>query len=97
MMALLDVFIEKQDAKSLYSLSYLLRCINGKCWEDSPNELRQLDGIGPASVKKFCTHNILSLKDAKALTSSQIEYFLGLKLELETKLREILPRCPTYN
>ena len=50
-MALLDVFIEKQDAKSLYSLSYLLRCINGKCWEDSPNELRQLDGIGPASVK----------------------------------------------
>lgn len=94
MMALLDVFIEKQDAKSLYSLSYLLRCINGKCWEDSPNELRQLDGIGPASVKKFCTHNILSLKDAKALTSSQIEYFLGLKTGAGNKIKRNIASVP---
>ncbi|CAX43655.1 ATP-dependent DNA helicase, putative [Candida dubliniensis CD36] len=94
MMALLDVFIEKQDAKSLHSSSYLLRCVNGKCWEDSPNELRQLDGIGPASVKKFCTHNILSLNDAKALTSSQIEYFLGLKTGAGNKIKRNIASLP---
>ncbi|KAL6452393.1 HFM1 ATP-dependent DNA helicase MER3 [Candida maltosa Xu316] len=93
-MAVLDVFIEKKDSKSLHSSGYLLRCINGRCWEDSPNELRQLDGIGPASVKKFCNHNVLSLEDAKSLTTTQIEYYLGLKTGAGNKIRKNIMTLP---
>ncbi|RCK55185.1 ATP-dependent DNA helicase MER3 [Candida viswanathii] len=94
MMALLEVFIEKKDAASLNSLNYLLRCINGKCWEGSPNELRQLEGVGPVSVKKFCNHNVLSLEDTKSLTNTQIEYYLGLKTGAGSKIKKNIQSLP---
>lgn len=94
MMALLEVCVEKKDAVSLRSVNYLLRCINGRCWEDSPNELRQLDGVGPASVKKFCNHNVLSLEDARSLTNTQLEYYLGLKTGGGSKIKKNIQSLP---
>ena len=95
MTATLDVFVERKDAVSLRSLSYLLRCLHGKCWEGSPNELRQLEGVGSVAVKKFVNHNILSLKDAKCLSSSQIEYFLSLKTGAGNRIKKSIMLIPS--
>ncbi|RLV95616.1 ATP-dependent DNA helicase MER3 [Spathaspora sp. JA1] len=94
MMAMLDVMVEKADSITLRNSSYLYRCINGKCWEDSPNELRQLEGVGPVAVKNFIEHNILCLEHAQKLSSTQIENILGWKIGAGNKLRHNLQALP---
>ncbi|CAK9438230.1 uncharacterized protein LODBEIA_P24840 [Lodderomyces beijingensis] len=97
MTAILDVFVERKDGISLRNSSYLMRCIQGRCWEGSPNELRQLEGVGPAAMKKFVNHHVLSLADAKSLTHSQIEYFLGLKTGASNKIKKSLASIPVIS
>ncbi|CAI5757867.1 unnamed protein product [Candida verbasci] len=94
LMVMLDVFVEKKDAGSLINTSCLLRCVNGKCWEDSSDELRQIDGVGTVNAKKFFKHGINSLNDGRSLNSSQIEYFLDLKTGAGMKIYKILSSFP---
>lgn len=77
--SIIDVFSHKKDSESLNSCLVFNRCLNGKCWEGSPMELRQFEGIGLAYVRKLVNHNINSIADAKILTSQQLEYYLGVK------------------
>ena len=92
--AMMDVFVEKKDAKSLINLGYVMRSIAAKGWEGSPNELKQLDTIGIQSIKKFVNHNVLTLMDAKMLSQTQIEQFLGLKVGAGAKLKKSLSLVP---
>lgn len=92
--AMMDVFVEKKDAKSLINLGYVMRSITAKGWEGSPNELKQLDTIGIQSIKKLINHNVLTLMDAKALSQTQLELFLGLKVGAGAKLKRVLSLIP---
>lgn len=92
--AMMDVFVEKKNAKSLINLGYVMRSITAKGWEGSPNELKQLDTVGIQSIKKLVNHNVLTLMDAKALSQTQIEQFLGLKVGAGAKLKRALSSIP---
>ncbi|ODV61507.1 DNA helicase [Ascoidea rubescens DSM 1968] len=76
---MIDTFSEKKDSTSLLNTLKLWRCVTGKCWEDSPMVLRQLEGIGLAYVRKFVNHDVLSFKNLIKLDSTTIEYFLRMK------------------
>ncbi|KAI5955898.1 HFM1 [Candida jiufengensis] len=93
--AIMDVFVEKKDAISLINSSFIMRSISGKGWEGSPNELRQLDGVGIAAMKKLVNHNVLSIMEAKSLTQSQIEHYMGIKVGAGAKYKKILTQIPT--
>lgn len=85
---LVDSFVYKKDHISLLNTLLLLRCINGRCWEKSPMELRQLSGIELSDVKKIAQHNVNSLLDAKNLNSVQLGHFL----EKETEAVDIITK-----
>lgn len=91
---MIDVFREQKDSISLINAMSLNRSIIGKCWENSPMELRQLEGIGLANVRKFVNHNVSSLKDAQSLTPQQIEYYLGCKIGSGNKVQAALSSLP---
>ncbi|KAI5966207.1 HFM1 [Candida pseudojiufengensis] len=95
--AIMDVFVEKKQAVSLINSSFLMRSISGRGWEGSPNELRQLEGVGLAAMKKFVNHNVLSIADAKSLTQSQIEHYLGIKVGAGAKHKKLLSQIPSIN
>ncbi|KAI5958246.1 HFM1 [Candida theae] len=92
--AMMDVFVEKKDAKSLINSGYIMRSISARGWEGSPNELKQLDSVGIQSIKKFVNHNVLTLMDAKMLSQVQIEQFLGLKVGAGAKIKRALSSIP---
>ncbi|CCC70090.1 hypothetical protein NCAS_0E00200 [Naumovozyma castellii] len=93
--SMIDVFIEKRDGMSLKNTLFLLRSINGNCWENTPMVLRQLKNIGLVSVRKLVRHNVNSLADMAELSENQIEYYLGLKIGSGLKIKSDLSLIPT--
>lgn len=59
-----DVFRYKKDYISLLNTLKFLRCITGRCWENSMTGLRQLSGINSGCI---------SIKEAKCLSQMQLQ------------------------
>lgn len=70
---LIDCLNETKDAIALQAALGLARCFSARCWENSPNQLRQLDGIGPVTVKKLAMANIRTLADLAVTDPHKIE------------------------
>ena len=70
---LIDCLMVRKDAVALKGALMLARCFSAKCWENSPDELRQLQGVGPAAMKKFSMANIRSLEDLASIDAHKIE------------------------
>lgn len=92
---LIDCFSEKKDFVSLLSCLSFLRCLNGKCWEDSPIALRQLEGIGIAAVRRFSNQRVKSFDDVKNLSSEKIEYYLNQRPGFGAKILNDVKNIPT--
>ena len=65
---MVDTFIEKSDGTSLKNTLFLLRSLNGHCWENTPMVLRQLKTIGLVSVRKLIRHGITNLEEMANLS-----------------------------
>ncbi|CCF60359.1 hypothetical protein KAFR_0J02950 [Kazachstania africana CBS 2517] len=94
---LTDMFIERKDGPSLESTLYLLRSVNGNCWEDSAAVLRQLKTIGLVSVRKLLNHGVTTLEDLGNLMENQIEYYLGLNTGAGNKIKKDVSLLPLLN
>lgn len=92
-----EVFALKKDAISLVNCLFLNRCIQGKAWEDTPIELRQLEGIGLKDVQKFVDQGVTSLVDAKGLKLLQIVNYLGVNIVKGRKIIAALSNIPMIN
>ncbi|CCE64212.1 hypothetical protein TPHA_0G03720 [Tetrapisispora phaffii CBS 4417] len=84
--SMIDIFISKKDGISLRNALFLLRCLNGNCWDNTPMTLRQIKNVGLVSVRKLLSHGIHSLKDVLTLSESQVEYYLNLNPGAGTKI-----------
>lgn len=73
----IDFQLETEDSVALRNALLLARCLGSKCWDDSPLQLRQLHGIGPASIRKLVNHDIKSIDDLENCSSQRIETILG--------------------
>lgn len=94
---LVDCFLEKDDFLSLINCLRLLRCINGKCWEDSSIVLRQLEGIGIAAVRRFSNHNVKSFDDVRNLSAGNIEYYLNQRPGFGAKVLKDMDNLPKFS
>lgn len=91
---MIDVFVEKKDGISLRNTLFLLRSLNGSCWEDSAMVLRQLHSIGIASVKKLIQLDVRNLEQLASLSDQQIEYYLGQKMGKVAEIKKDLTLLP---
>ncbi|AQZ12660.1 HFM1 (YGL251C) [Zygosaccharomyces parabailii] len=91
---MIDVFVEKKDGISLRNTLFLLRSLNGSCWEDSAMVLRQLHSIGIASVKKLIQLDVRNLEQLASLSDQQIEYYLGQKMFKGAEIKKDLTLLP---
>lgn len=94
---LIEVLVSKGDAISLMSCLYLNRCIQGKAWEDTPMELRQVHDIGPKYSQKLVERDIDRLIHAKGLQLLQIMKYLAVKALTGKKILEELSNIPFIN
>ncbi|GMF97587.1 unnamed protein product [[Candida] boidinii] len=89
-----EVFIERSELSLSIHALQLLRCVQGKCWENSPTVLRQIDGIGLVAIRKLSNHNIGSFPQMMKLTPQKIEYILNMKPPNGNRVLEKLARLP---
>ena len=74
---IVDCQRELQDSTSVLSALKLARCIHGKVWENTASELRQLENIGPASIRKFVNAGVRSISKLLTLPAYQIETIMS--------------------
>ncbi|CAR31099.1 ZYRO0E09812p [Zygosaccharomyces rouxii] len=91
---MVDAFIERKDGISLKNTLFLLRSVNGNCWEDSTMVLRQLKSIGLVSVRKLVHHDVNNLEQMRQISDQQIEYYLGQKRGSGSKIKRDLTLLP---
>lgn len=94
---MVDTFIEKSDGTSLRNTLFLLRSMNGHCWENTPMVLRQLKTIGLVSVRRLIRHGITNLEEIANLSDTQIEYYLNLKIGSGIKIKNDISLLPCLN
>lgn len=74
----------------------LSRCLEGKAWENSAIELRQIEGIGPASIKKLVNANVKSLQKLAEKGSTEIERILSRNPPFGTKILKSVNSVPQF-
>ncbi|AJS01574.1 CDN_1a_G0017750.mRNA.1.CDS.1 [Saccharomyces cerevisiae] len=94
---MVDTFIEKNDGTSLKNTLFLLRSLNGHCWENTPMVLRQLKTIGLVSVRRLIRHGITNLEEMGHLSDTHIEYYLNLKIGNGIKIKNDISLLPCLN
>jgi len=93
---LVDCLTETKDAVTLKNALAVARCLSAKCWENSPNQLRQLDGIGSVTVKKFAMANIRTLSDLAATEPHRIEMIASRNPPFGANILKELGNIPSF-
>lgn len=93
---LIDCLNETKDAVTLKNALAVARCLSAKCWENSPNQLRQLDGIGPATVKKFAMANIRTLFDLASTEAHRIDMIASRNPPFGANVLKELGNIPNF-
>ena len=93
---MIDVFRYKKDYVSLLNTLRFLRCVAGRCWENSVTELKQLDGIDEECIKKLRKNNVSGFAEAKYLSQLQLEYFLGIEPGTGKNIAQCLQSLPKF-
>lgn len=83
-----------KDATAVLSALKLARCMQGRVWENTASELRQLSGIGAGMVRRFVNADVRSIRKLATLEAHQIETILSRNPPYGTKLLEQVKRIP---
>jgi hypothetical protein len=72
------------------------KCVVNRTWEDSPDYLRQLDGIGPALAAKLTAAGLATFESVERALPHQLEAAVGRRspwgANLKARVRGILQR-----
>jgi ATP-dependent DNA helicase HFM1/MER3 len=93
---IIDCQQELQDAICVLNALQLARCLEGKVWENSPGEIRQLEGVGPASVRKLVIAGVRSLSKLATLQPHQIETALSRNPPFGTNILKAVKCIPQF-
>lgn len=74
---IIDCQLHLRDSISVKSALEIARCLKAKAWENSPLQLRQIEGFGPASIKKLVTAGVRSLRMLEQLEAHKIEAIMS--------------------
>lgn len=95
---IIDCQQEKRDAGCVLHALQLARCLQGRAWEDSPSELRQLsyEEIDVDSVGKLKRAGFRSILDIVEAQPHQIETALSRGPPLGTNFLQSANRIPQF-
>lgn len=74
---IIDCKLHFKDSFSVKSSLEAARCLKARVWENSPLQLRQIEGFGPASVKKLVNAGVRSLEMLEQLEAHKIETIMS--------------------
>lgn len=73
----IDCQLYVEDAVTARNALALARSLGAQVWDDSPLHIKQLDGLGPASVRKLVGAGIKSIEDLENTEPHRIEQALS--------------------
>lgn len=85
---IIDCKIHLQDSTAVRNAHELSRSFGAQAWDDSPLHMKQLHGIGPASVKKLIAANIKSIERLAEIDPHRIEGALSANPPKGTQVQE---------
>ncbi|KAI5800118.1 Sec63 Brl domain-containing protein [Geopyxis carbonaria] len=96
MQCFIDCLVQSCDGIGLTNALELSRCLRAEVWENSADELRQIDGLGPVAVKKLVNSGVWSLKMLETWKPHQIEQVLSRNPPYGSKILKFLGRIPKF-
>lgn len=91
---MIDGMVHKEDGKGLINALDLDRCLRARAWEGSAHELRQLEGLGPAAVRKMIKTGVKNLRMMEQMQPHQIESALSRNPPFGTNILKIVKGVP---
>ncbi|KAH9859567.1 hypothetical protein IAQ61_011348 [Plenodomus lingam] len=91
---IIDCQIHLGDSVSIHSAMMLERSLGSKAWDDSPLQMRQIDGIGVVAVRKFVNAGIRCMDDLEASEPHRIEALVGRNPPFGLKILEKVRQFP---
>jgi|TARA_R110002003_G_scaffold118_4_gene10543 ATP-dependent DNA helicase HFM1/MER3 len=91
---IIDCQIYLGDSISIHSALMLERSLGSRTWDDSPLQMKQIDGIGPIAVRKLVNAGIRSMEDLEACDAHRIETLLGRNPPFGMKVLELAKGFP---
>jgi ATP-dependent DNA helicase HFM1/MER3 len=74
---IIDIELCLEDSVSLRNALMLCRSLGARCWDDSPLQLKQIDRIGVAGVRRLVNANIRSIEALENTEAHRIESILA--------------------
>lgn len=92
---IIDCKLHTKDAVAAKAALEIARSLKGKAWENSPGQLRQIEGLGPVAIKKLVNSGVRSLDTLADLEPHKIETTLSRNPPFGTnvvKMARAIPR-----
>lgn len=74
---IIDCQITAGDSTSIQNALLIERSLGARAWDDSPLQMRQIEGIGVVAVRKFVNAGIRSMEDLEGSDAHRIEALIG--------------------
>lgn len=91
---IVDCKVSAGDAVAVQHALLLQRSFGASAWDDRPDQLRQIQGIGLAAARKLAVQKIYSIEDLESTESQRIDTILGRNQPFGRKLLETLKSFP---
>ncbi|KAF2104046.1 P-loop containing nucleoside triphosphate hydrolase protein [Rhizodiscina lignyota] len=90
---IIDCQIQRDDPVSARNALMLARSLGARVWDDSPLHMKQIEGIGPITVRKFVNANIKTIEDLERMESHRIEGLVSRNPPFGAKL---IDKCRAF-
>ncbi|KAF2830323.1 hypothetical protein CC86DRAFT_284183 [Ophiobolus disseminans] len=91
---IIDCQICLGDSVSIHSALLLERSLGSRIWDDSPLQMKQIEGIGVVAVRKFVNAGIRSMEDLENADAHRIETLVGRNPPFGMKVLEMVRAFP---
>jgi ATP-dependent DNA helicase HFM1/MER3 len=91
---IIDCQIHLGDSVSIHSALMLERSLGARAWDDSPLQMKQIEGIGVVAVRKFVNAGIRCMDDLEAAEPHRIEALVGRNPPFGLKVLEMVRQFP---
>ncbi|THH19463.1 hypothetical protein EW146_g1691 [Bondarzewia mesenterica] len=94
--ALVEVALVKANGAQIKRGLELIRILEGKCWEDRPVVLRQIDKIGDKSIKVLAEHGITNFDSLRKQSPLRLDAILNRKPGFGHEILAMAADLPRY-
>ncbi|TKA75857.1 hypothetical protein B0A49_03310 [Cryomyces minteri] len=91
---MIDCQLYLKDSVASRNALMLARSLGARCWDDSPLQLKQIEGIGIQAVRKLVNADVKTIEDLECMEPYRIEMVLSRNPPFGAKLLEKLKGFP---